>query len=93
MNPYEIVKRPVVSEKTMYLQNKQNAFTFEVHPSANKTQIREAVEKLFKVKVTSVNTMSCLGKSKRMRTRLPGMTAGWKKAIVRLVEGQKIEGI
>ena len=47
MNPYEIVKRPVVSEKTMYLQNKQNAFTFEVHPSANKTQIREAVEKLF----------------------------------------------
>jgi large subunit ribosomal protein L23 len=93
MNPYDIVKRPVVSEKSMYLQNKQNAFTFEVHGSANKTQIREAIEKLFKVKVTSVNTMNCLGKSKRMRTRLPGMTSGWKKAIVRLVEGQKIEGV
>jgi large subunit ribosomal protein L23 len=93
MNPYDIVKRPVVSEKSMYLQNKQNAFSFEVHVSANKTQIREAIEKLFKVKVTSVNTMNCLGKSKRMRTRLPGMTSGWKKAIVRLVEGQKIEGV
>jgi large subunit ribosomal protein L23 len=93
MNPYDIVKRPVVSEKSMHLQNKQTAYTFEVHPDANKTQIREAVESLFKVKVATVNTMTVRGKYRRVRTRLPGMTSAWKKAIVRLVEGQKIEGI
>lgn len=93
MNPYDIVKRPVVSEKSVHLQNAQGAYTFEVHPEANKTQIREAVERLFKVKVATVNTMQCRGKYRRMRTRLPGMTSAWKKAIVRLVEGQKIEGI
>ncbi len=93
MNPYDIVKRPLISEKSVYLQNKQGAYTFEVHPSANKTQIREAVERLFKVKVAAVNTMNCRGTYRRMRTRLPGMTPAWKKAIVRLVEGQRIEGI
>lgn len=93
MNPYDIVKRPVVSEKSMFLQNTQAAYTFEVHASANKTQIKEAVEKLFQVKVSSVNTMNCRGKYRRVRTKLPGMTSAWKKAIVRLVAGQKIEGI
>lgn len=93
MNPYDIIKRPVVSEKSMFLQNTQVAYTFEVSPSANKTQIREAVEKLFQVKVSSVNTMNCRGKYRRVRTKLPGMTSAWKKAIVRLVAGQKIEGI
>ena len=93
MNPYDIVKRPVVSEKSMHLQNKQGMYTFEVHGDANKTQIREAVETLFKVKVAAVNTMTVRGKYRRVRTRLPGMTSAWKKAIVRLVEGQKIEGL
>jgi large subunit ribosomal protein L23 len=93
MNPYDIVKRPVVSEKTMYLQNQQGAYTFEVHSDASKTQIKDAVESLFKVKVAAVNTMTVRGKYRRVRTRLPGMTSAWKKAIVRLVEGQKIEGL
>jgi len=93
MNPYDIVKRPVVSEKSMHLQNKQGMYTFEVQPGANKTQIKEAVEALFKVKVAAVNTMNCRGKYRRVRSRVPGMTSAWKKAIVRLVEGQKIEGI
>ena len=93
MNPYDIVKRPVISEKSVHRQNTQGSYTFEVHPDANKTQIREAVESLFKVKVQAVNTMNCRGKYRKVRSRLPGMTAAWKKAIVRLVEGQKIEGI
>jgi large subunit ribosomal protein L23 len=93
MNPYDIVKRPVISEKSVHLQNTQGSYTFEVHPDANKTQVKEAVESLFKVKVLDVNTMRCRGKFRRVRSRLPGMTAAWKKAIVRLVEGQKIEGI
>ncbi len=93
MNPYEIVKRPLVTEKSVHLQNKIGSYTFEVHPNANKTQIKEAVEALFKVKVVAVNTMNCRGKPRRMRTKLPGMTAAWKKAVIRLVEGQKIEGV
>jgi large subunit ribosomal protein L23 len=93
MNPYDIIKRPLVTEKSMHLQNKLGSYTFEVHPDANKTQVKEAIESLFKVKVVSVNTMNCRGKYRRMRTRLPGMTSAWKKAVVRLVTGQKIEGI
>lgn len=93
MNPYEIVRRPRISEKTMYLQNKMSAYTFEVHPSANKIQIREAIKALFKVDVIAVNTMNCRGKERRQRTRLPGMTAAWKKAIVKIADGQKIEGV
>ena len=93
MNPYDIVKRPVVSEKSMHLQNTQGSYTFEVHPDANKTQVKEAVESLFKVKVLTVNTMTCRGKFRRVRSRVPGMTSAWKKAIVRLVAGQKIEGV
>ena len=92
LKPYDIVKRPLVTEKSMHLQNKLGTYSFEVHQDANKRQIKEAVEVLFKVKVASVNTMNCRGKYRRMRTRLPGMTAAWKKAIVRLVAGQKIEG-
>jgi large subunit ribosomal protein L23 len=93
MNPYDIIKRPLVTEKSVHIQNKLGSYTFEVNPKANKTQIKEAVETLFKVKVVAVNTMNCRGKYRRMRTKLPGMTAAWKKAVVRLVEGQKIEGV
>ncbi len=94
MNPYEIVRRPRISEKTVHLQNKLNTYTFEVHPSANKIQIREAIKALFKVEVLAVNTMNCRGKDRRMRNnRQPGATAAWKKAIVKVADGQKIEGV
>ncbi|MCK6487521.1 MAG: 50S ribosomal protein L23 [Planctomycetes bacterium] len=92
MNPYEIIKRPVVSEKSMHLQNKLAQYTFEVHQDANKQQIKEAVETLFKVTVTGISTMNVRGKSRRVRGREPGLTSAWKKAIVSLADGQKIEG-
>ncbi len=93
MTPYEIIKRPVVTEKSVHFSNKFNKATFAVHPDANKTQIKEAVETLFKVKVTSVNTLHVRPKDRRVRGRIPGTTTAWKKAIVTLAEGQKIEGI
>ncbi len=93
MNPYEIIKRPVVTEKSTYAQNKLGRYTFEVHTAATKTQIKDAVETLFKVKVAAVNTMNCRGKLRRMRVGIPGTTPAWKKAIVKLIAGQKIEGM
>ncbi len=93
MDAYQIIQRPVVTEKSVHFNNKHNKVTFAVHPDANKTQIREAVETLFKVKVAAVNTLNVRPKDRRVRGRIPGTTAAWKKAIVTLAEGQKIEGI
>ncbi len=93
MNPHQIILRPVISEKTVHQQNKLNQYTFVVHPDANKVQIAEAVESLFKVKVARVNTLNARGKDRRMRSRITGTEAAWKKAIVKLAEGQKIEGV
>ncbi len=93
MNPHQIILRPVISEKTVHQQSKLNQYTFAVHPDANKVQIAEAVEALFKVKVDRVNTVNCRGKDRRMRSRITGTEAAWKKAIVKLAEGQKIEGV
>ena len=90
---YDIIKKPRVTEKAVYLQNEQTTYTFEVHPKANKNEIKKAVETLFKVKVRSVTTQNYSGKARRMRTRQPGETAAWKKAMVRLADGQSIEGI
>jgi large subunit ribosomal protein L23 len=93
VNPHQIILRPVISEKTVHQQSKLNQYTFAVHPDANKVQIAEAVEALFKVKVDRVNTVNCRGKDRRMRSRITGTEAAWKKAIVKLAEGQKIEGV
>ena len=93
MTPHAIIIRPVISEKTVHLQNKLNQYTFKVHPDANKVQIAEAVETLFKVKVTQVNTLNCRVKDRRMRSRISGTEAAWKKAVVKLAAGQKIEGV
>jgi large subunit ribosomal protein L23 len=92
MNPYEIIQRPVVTEKSVYLQNNLNQYTFAVHPDANKIQIREAIQSLFKVKVIAVTTMNVRPREKRVRGRFPGLTSAWKKAIVSVADGQKIEG-
>lgn len=92
MNAHEVIRRPRLSEKTVYLQNNLDVYTFEVHPKANKTQIREAVESLFSVKVKKVATMNCRGKQRRTRLSI-GTTPAWKKAYVTLVDGESIEGI
>jgi large subunit ribosomal protein L23 len=93
MNPYDIIKRPVISEKSVYAQNNLGHYTFQVDPRANKSEIKAAVEALFKVKVSSVNTMAVKGTWRRMRAGKAGQTSNWKKAIVKLVAGQKIEGM
>jgi large subunit ribosomal protein L23 len=90
--PHEIIDRPVVSEKSVAIQQAHNQVTFRCHPDANKIQIRDAIQALFKVKVTRVNTITMRGVARRMRGR-PGVTAAWKKAIVTLADGQKIEGV
>ncbi|MDI6892640.1 MAG: 50S ribosomal protein L23 [Actinomycetota bacterium] len=88
-NPRDVIVRPVVSEKS-YGLIEQNKYTFEVHPKAKKTEIRQAVEEIFNVAVTDVNTISVKGKPKR-RGYTAGRTKNWKKAIVTLKEGQRIE--
>ena len=86
---HDVIIRPIVTEKSNSLME-HNKYTFEVHKSANKIQIRKAVEQVFKVKVLSVNTINVPGKPKR-RGALVGKTRSWKKAIVALAEGQRIE--
>ena len=93
MKAHDIIKRPLITEKSVHLQNKLNQYTFEVHQDANKVQIREAVESLFKVTVTKVTTITCRGTQRRIRSRIPGVSAAWKKAVVSIADGQKIEGV
>ena len=97
---YSVVLRPVVTEKTHRLMENAGRrragraptrlYTFEVHPDANKIDIRKAVEKLFNVKVVSVSTQRVRGKPRRVGTS-QGYTRGWKKAVVRLAPNQTIE--
>ena len=86
---HDIIIKPVITEKSSALVE-HNKYTFEVHRSANKIQIRQAIEQIFKVKVLSVNTMNVPSKPKRMGAFV-GKTRSWKKAIVALPEGQRIE--
>lgn len=86
---HDIIIRPVVTEKSSRLMG-MNKYTFEVHPSANKVEIRKAVEAVFKVKVKSVNTMNVPSKPKRMGIYL-GKTRAWKKAIITLADGERIK--
>ena len=86
---HDIIIKPVITEKSSALVE-HNKYTFEVHKSANKIQIRHAIEQIFKVKVLSVNTMNVPAKPKRMGAFI-GKTRSWKKAIVALAEGQRIE--
>jgi large subunit ribosomal protein L23 len=85
----DVILKPVVTEKTMRLLD-DNRYTFLVHPDANKTEIKVAVEKIFDVKVTSVNTMNRQGKTRRTRYGT-GKRADTKRAIVSLAEGQSID--
>lgn len=85
----DILIEPVLSEKATALRE-QGKYVFKVLPSANKVQIKEAVAKLFGVKVVDCTTMNVMGKMKRLRGR-PGRTASWKKAIVKLAPGETIK--
>jgi large subunit ribosomal protein L23 len=89
MHVYEVLRRPIITEKNSML-SAQSKYIFEVSLDANKPLIKEAVEKAFKVKVTSVNVICVPGKMRRAGRRR-GMTPEWKKAVVTLEPGQKIE--
>lgn len=87
---HSIIRSPSITEKSTELRYSENKYVFKVAKSATKTQIKEAVIALFDVKVESVNTLVVKGKKKRMG-RFVGKRADWKKAIVKLAEGQKID--
>jgi len=89
MHLYEVVRRPLITEKATLLKE-QNRYAFEVAKEANKRQIKEAVQAAFKVNVVKVNVMSVPGKMRRIGRRQV-LTPSWKKAVVTLGPGQKIE--
>lgn len=91
MDPYQIIKRPIITEKSGKLARLYNQYTFEVDRRANKVQIKQAVEEAFEVDVLGVNTYIVPGKRRRWGRRVIRKPA-WKKAIVTLYPGQKIEG-
>ena len=84
----DIILKPVITEKSMDIMRSQRKYTFKVANDANKIEIKNAVEELFKVKVSAVNTMKYDGKEKRVRIKT-GRTASYKKAIVTLTEDSK----
>lgn len=89
-NYRDIIKGPIITEKSAELAQNKNTITFSVDPKANKTQIKQAIEKIFNVKVESVNTINVKPRKKRVG-RYSGYTSKVKKAIVKLAEGSSIE--
>jgi large subunit ribosomal protein L23 len=96
MNANQIIRRPLVTEKSTILREASNVIAFEVDPKANKIQVKDAVEQLFNVKVEEVRLFNVRGKMKRMG-RFEGKRRDWRKAYVRLKAGEKapdfIEGV
>ena len=96
MNANQIIRRPLVTEKSTLLREKTNVIAFEVDPDANKIEVKKAVEELFKVKVAEVRLFNVRGKMKRMG-RFAGKRRDWRKAYVRLKAGEKapefVEGV
>jgi large subunit ribosomal protein L23 len=90
MNPYEVIRRPILTEKNTRLMEQQNQYTFEVARDANKIQVREAVELIFGVSVLKVRTSIVPGKPRR-RGRVMGSSKPWKKAVVTLAPGDRID--
>ncbi|HOJ71897.1 MAG TPA: 50S ribosomal protein L23 [Syntrophorhabdaceae bacterium] len=89
MNEFDIVLRPIITEKSTFLKENGNQYVFEVQRDANKIEIKKAIEKLFKVKVLSVQISVVEGKKKRLG-RFSGKRPDWKKAIVKLSPKDKI---
>lgn len=90
MDYYQIVKRPLSSEKSVGDRETSNSYHFEVDRKVNKIQVKEAIEKLFEVKVLTVRTLNKVGKTRKYRNKT-FKTGGWKKAIVTLKEGDQID--
>ena len=90
MKHTDVIRRPLITEKATRVKDEANAVAFEVDRRATKKQVQDAVEKIFKVKVDDVRTMNVAGKTKR-RGRTIGLRPGWKKAVVVLKAGEKIE--
>ena len=90
MNQYSIIRRPLITEKSTLQKEDNNQLTFEVAKDANKVEIARAIETIFKVKVETVRTMRVIGKKKR-RGMVIGKKRDWKKAIVTLAPGARIE--
>lgn len=95
LTPDDIIRRPLITEKNTMLMERDQ-YTFEVAPEANKIQIREAIEALFNVRVKAVNTLNVKAKPRsravrRGRGRISGHEAAWKKAVVTLFPGQRID--
>ncbi len=89
MNQYQVVRRPIITEKGLTAKDERRTLCFEVHPEATKTEVKEAVQKLFKVKVETVRTANFPGKLRR-RGRTSGFRSDWKKAYVKLKTGEKM---
>ena len=89
MNRFEIIKRPLDTEKLDRMRDRENKFAFEIDLKANKTEVKQAIEQLFKVKVVAVKTAIIRGKFRRIG-RNEGKRPNWKKAIVTLKEGDAI---
>lgn len=91
MDVYQVIDTLMLTEKGTRLSEMENKYVFKVHPDANKHQVKEAVEKLFKVRVTEVNTLNRKGKRKRNRMAGYGKTSSWKRAVVALAEDDTID--
>lgn len=89
LEPYQVVRRPLVTEKGTHLSERHNAYTFEVHPQATKLDIKRAVQELWDVRVLKIRTQNRQGKPRRHRMHV-GRTSAWKKAIVVLHEEDRI---
>jgi large subunit ribosomal protein L23 len=89
-NIYDVIKKPLITEKGTRLKEELNKIILKVDPEANKLEIKKAVEVVFKVKVKDVATMNFKGKKKRMGQR-QGVRSDWKKAVVTLAEGENVE--
>ena len=87
---YDVLKAPKMTEKTLSLKEETNQYAFEVNPRANKVQIKDCIEKTFKVSVLGVRPMNVRGKKKRMG-KYQGFKSSWKKALVTLKQGETIE--
>ena len=90
MNPYEIIKGPMITEKATIQKEQSNQLTFEVDRRANRIEIKQAIESIFNVRVAAVKTMQITGKTKQ-RGRITGKRRDWKKAIVKLMPGERID--
>jgi large subunit ribosomal protein L23 len=90
LEPYQVILRPLITEKATHLSERHNAYTFEVNRLATKTEIKRAVEELFNVKVADVRTQNRRGKKRRHRMKV-GLMRSWKKAIVALHEDYRID--